>query len=351
MTITMTPGSSEARSSPQPAPAPRHVDHARNIRVAVRARSRELRAKHPILAHQDALGAGILAASALGVVGTAVAYVVGAIAWWIAVPLAAVFMAIAHEIEHDAIHRLYFTRNKKAQHVMFAVVWLLRPYTISPWARRPLHLLHHDVSGTARDLEEKGITNGERWGVRRLVMMIDPAASVLFRLPADPAKRRAKLRFVAKAWFPLTFIALAVWYGFLALGLAHLVTGGAIAGSGALAVVLGALQVLTVVWIGPNVLRVACLHFISSNMHYYGDVEEGNVVEQTQVLNRWWLLPVQLFCCNFGSTHGIHHFVPGDPFYVRQMTAKAAHEVMRDNGVRFNDLGTFRRANRLRPTP
>jgi hypothetical protein len=41
--------------------------------------------------------------------------------------------------------------------------------------------------------------------------MIDPLASVLLRLPADPATRRRKLRFIAKAWFPLTFIALAVW--------------------------------------------------------------------------------------------------------------------------------------------
>jgi hypothetical protein len=95
------------------------------------------------------------------------------------------------------------------------------------------------------------------------------------------------------------------------------------------------------------VLRGACLHFISSNMHYFGDVEEGNIVQQTQVLNRWYLAPLQLFCANFGSTHGIHHFVPSDPFYVRQLTARAAHRAMRDNGVRFNDLGTFRRANRF----
>jgi hypothetical protein len=38
--------------------------------------------------------------------------------------------------------------------------------------------------------------------------------------------------------------------------------------------------------------------------------------------------------------------VPNDPFYVRQLTAEAAHAVMAENGVRFNDLGTFRRANR-----
>ena len=56
--------------------------------------------------------------------------------------------------------------------------------------------------------------------------------------------------------------------------------------------------------------------------------------------------PLQLFCFNFGSTHAIHHFVVREPFYIRQMTAPAAHAVMREMGVRFNDFGTFRRANR-----
>jgi fatty acid desaturase len=345
MTATLLPHAAEAPAPP--APPDSHTEQARNIRVAVRARSRELRARHRILAHQDALGAGFLALAAVGVLGVAVAYALGAIAWWFAVPAAAVFMSIAHEIEHDTIHRLYFTRNKRAQHTMFGIVWLLRPYTISPWARRPLHLLHHEVSGTPRDVEERGITNGEPWGLKRLVMMIDPLAAVLLRLPADPGRRRAKLRFVAKAWFPLTYVALGTWYSFLGLGIARLVTGGALATSGPVGATFTVAQFLTVVWIGPNVLRVACLHFITSNMHYYGDVEEGNVVQQTQVLNRWWLAPLQLFCCNFGSTHGIHHFVPTDPFYVRQLTAKVAHQAMRDNGVRFNDLGTFQRANRL----
>lgn len=101
-----------------------------------------------------------------------------------------------------------------------------------------------------------------------------------------------------------------------------------------------------VVWIGPNLLRSFCLHFVSSNMHYFGDVEDGNVIQQTQVLNPWWLLPVQLFCFSFGSTHAIHHFVVKEPFYLRQWTARQAHAVMREMGVRFNDFGTFRRANR-----
>jgi hypothetical protein len=36
-----------------------------------------------------------------------------------------------------------------------------------------------------------------------------------------------------------------------------------------------------------------------------------------------------------------------EPFYIRQMTVSVAHKVMREMGVRFNDFGTFRRANRF----
>ncbi len=67
----------------------------------------------------------------------------------------------------------------------------------------------------------------------------------------------------------------------------------------------------------------------------------GNVIQQTQVLNPWWMWPLQAFCFNFGSTHGIHHFVVKEPFYIRQMTAKVAHKVMAEMGVRFNDFGTL----------
>ncbi|MOA18509.1 hypothetical protein D3C78_1388310 [compost metagenome] len=38
-----------------------------------------------------------------------------------------------------------------------------------------------------------------------------------------------------------------------------------------------------------------------------------------------------------------------EPFYIRQMTASVAHKVMREMGVRFNDIGTFARANRWHP--
>ena len=100
-----------------------------------------------------------------------------------------------------------------------------------------------------------------------------------------------------------------------------------------------------------NTLRGACLFFISSNMHYYGDIDHRNVMQQCQVLDVWWLWPFQAFCFNFGSTHAIHHFAVKEPFYIRQWTAPVAHQVMRDMGVRFNDLGAFRRDNRWGPSP
>lgn len=103
---------------------------------------------------------------------------------------------------------------------------------------------------------------------------------------------------------------------------------------------------LAVIWIIPNFIRSFSLQFVSSNMHYYGDIDPRDVIKQTQVLNPWWTVPFQLFCCNFGSTHAIHHFVVKEPFYIRQLTSKTAHKVMKEVGVRFNDIGTFKRMNR-----
>src|ERR1700761_5109475 len=95
------------------------------------------------------------------------------------------------------------------------------------------------------------------------------------------------------------------------------------------------LNTVAVVYLLPNVIRQASINIVSSSMHYFGDVE--GIVDQTQVLNHWYFWPLQLFCANFGSTHGIHHFVISQPFYLRQMVAGLAHQAMRKYGVRFND--------------
>jgi hypothetical protein len=85
---------------------------------------------------------------------------------------------------------------------------------------------------------------------------------------------------------------------------------------------------------------------VSSNLHYFGDVDPRDTRRQTQVWTAWWTWPLQIFCFNFGGTHAIHHFVVQEPFYVRQLVARDAYVVLRAHGVRFNDFGTFLRANR-----
>ena len=94
-------------------------------------------------------------------------------------------------------------------------------------------------------------------------------------------------------------------------------------------------------------IRQACLQVLSSCMHYYGGVE--STAQETQVLSKWYWLPLQLFSCNFGSSHAIHHFFVAQPFYLRELVRRDAHAAMRSHGVRFDDLGTFSRANRWGP--
>ena len=100
----------------------------------------------------------------------------------------------------------------------------------------------------------------------------------------------------------------------------------------------------------PNVIRQASVQILSSTMHYYGDDVES-VVQQTQVLSKWYWQPLQLLSCNFGKSHAIHHFVVDQPFYLRELVRRDAHAAMRNHGVRFDDVGTFRRANRWGPMP
>ncbi len=320
------------------------------IKAVVTAEGQRLRARFPILRHQDAIGVAILAFAWAGIIACGAAYYLGLLSAWLCIPLVAFFASLTHELEHDLIHWMYFRKNKLAHHAMMTLVWLARPTTINPWARRHLHFNHHKFSGQQNDLEERAITNGERWGLRRLLMTGDNVLSVGLRAGKVPRDKRLKL-FVraAAAYFPLGWIQIGVWYsfiGFHALDGAATLAGATLSWPAWIVIAMRGVDFLTVTLIAPNVLRSFCLHFVSSNMHYYGDVEPDNVIQQTQVLNRWWMTPFHLFCFNFGSTHAIHHFVVKEPFYIRQMTAPVAHRVMREMGVRFNDVGTFRRANR-----
>lgn len=328
-----------------------------------------LKARHPILQHQDAIGAGIMALSLAGMIGSGVAYYHGLIAWWACIPLVALFASFIHELEHDLIHLMYFRKKPWANTLMLLIGWVARPSTINPLVRRRLHLHHHKHSGTESDLEERGITNGEPWGLRRLLMTGDNMLAVYLRplktrrmvrefikaqKTNDPAEIKALVKEQVRGYWPLGNLHYLLWHSFIAFHAVDLTAaalGAPIAWSATVQSVMGMVNFLAVVWLAPSALRTFCLHFVSSNMHYYGDVEDENIMQQCQVWNAWWLAPFHLFCFNFGSTHAIHHFVVAQPFYVRQMVARDAHRVMREMGVRFNDFATFRRANSYYPRP
>ncbi|HVU00149.1 MAG TPA: fatty acid desaturase [Polyangiaceae bacterium] len=318
-------------------------ERARLVRIntAIRAAARDLRARHGFLRHQDAIGFSLLAASAGASAAAGLLYARGILPGFVCLLAVALATSIAHEIEHDLIHQLYFRKNRVLHSLMMAVCWVLRPNTINPWLRRDLHLHHHKVSGTVTDLEERAITNGERFDAKRLLMMADGVLSMLLRIGSAGKRRNTVLVKFFAGYFPLGWVHFSLVYGFFAVHAAR-----ALFGAAAFSGWTHGYDVLVVAWLLPNVLRSFCLNFMSSNMHYFGDVESGNVLQQVQVLNAKRFLPLQLFCFNFGSTHAIHHFVANEPFYVRQWTAPAAHRALRENGIPFNDLGTFRRANR-----
>lgn len=338
---------------------------ADHIRAVVLQAGVDLRARHTWLRHQDAIGATILTVSLLGMLASGWAYVQGMIPWWLCVPITAVFASFIHELEHDLIHQMYFRSKPWANTLMLMLGWLARANTVNPLIRRELHLHHHKFSGTKSDLEERGITNGEPWGVRRLLGTMDNLLGVALRpltmrkalhhyiKAHHPTSRGEYIRMAKRqssAFFPLAnvyYLAFYTWLISHVLAWALPLLGYAPHGPQWLASLMPVLDVAAVVYMLPNLLRTFSIQFISSNMHYYGDIESRNVMQQCQVLNPWWLMPLQLFCFNFGSTHAIHHFAVKEPFYVRQWNAGIAHKVMREMGVRFNDFGTFRRANRF----
>ncbi|MCF5142042.1 fatty acid desaturase [Pseudomonas sp. PA-6-1D] len=310
-----------------------------------------LRERYPILLRQDALGASVMVFSLVGMVITGGLYIKGFIPAWLCIFINALLTSLIHEIEHDLIHRLYFRKKPLAHNAMMFFCWLARPGMPSPWLRRSLHFHHHKESGTDSDVEAWITTSGSPWGILRLLKLMDGFIFGFLNAIFAPGWRQ-KIKLLGKIIrlnTPFGLLYWGCWYVFL--GYHATVWFGSIMGqevhpSAATPGLIEIVNSAVVILIAPNLIRQFCLFFISSNMHYYGDVAARNPLQQTQVMNPWWLWPFQMFCFNFGSTHSIHHFVVRDPFYLRQMTAPHAHKVMAQAGVRFNDFGTYKRANR-----
>jgi hypothetical protein len=337
------------------------------IRKEIAQSYKDFKQKYPIFKHQNAIGLIIFLTSVSMICIASFLYLKGNISIFLLIPFNAFWMGILHELEHDMIHWMYFRKNKFVYNTMLFVIWILRPLTINPWLRRDLHFHHHKYSGTLHDVEERGVTNGEKWTIKRLITTPDLLLGGILRantirkdiiheIQVGNLSKEQALRFKeikTYAMIPFGLISHLLWYVFLFHVLIHFFTNLFDVPYSSPSIIQNQmwwLQPFVVILILPNLLRQFALHFITSNMHYFGDVESGNVIQQTQILNIWWTFPLQLFCFFFGWTHAIHHFVVNETFYVRHLNRKKAHKVMKEYGVRFNDLGTFKRANRFNKT-
>ncbi|PJZ24061.1 fatty acid desaturase [Leptospira hartskeerlii] len=315
----------------------------------IRRSDSKLRKRFSFLKYQNAIGFGITMGSAFGMILLGSLYVMDVIPFWACIIGNGILASFLHEMEHDLIHSIYFKENPKMQNFLFWMVWLFRANTVNPWFRKEIHLLHHKLSGNIEDIEERFISNGMPWGIRRILVMIDPIMAVVLQ---GPKIRKDAIRYLAKIKAkpikgPYRLMYLLLWYLFLIWGSISLINwalGSPMQETGVTAYIHNLLNTAAVVYLIPCWLRQSAIQIVSSNMHYYGDVK--SLYQQTQVLDSWWVLPLHLFCFNFGATHGIHHFVVTQPFYLRQAVASKVKPFLKKYGIRFNDFESMTRANR-----
>ena len=320
-------------------------ERSRRIRRWIRRGESRLLKRHAFLKHSDAIGGGLALLSASGMVGLGGLYATGHVSAWVCFLGNAFLASILHEIEHDSIHYLYFKTRPWLLDALLLLCWAFRGNVIHGWYRRAIHFHHHRASGTSTDVEERLLGLGQPWGLRRLLGTVDGAMAFLLHARTlereVPGFRRRELALASLPFYPLFAFVLVSFLVYHALAL---VPG--YEPSAWLASVLPGVNVLAVAWVFPNYLRQAALQVVSSNVHYYEDVR--SIGEETQVLRPLFLWPLQLFCFNFGTTHSFHHYVVEQPFYLRQLLSPWVLPALRKYGVRFNDVGTFFRANRFR---
>ncbi|MBF7074477.1 fatty acid desaturase [Glaciecola sp. MH2013] len=316
----------------------------KTIVKAIKDEERNLRQKYPILSYQNALGLTILLLSFSALVGLGVLYYLAIIPAWLCVVLAAVVTSISHELEHDLIHKQYFSKFPIVHNFMMLVVWLMRPNTINPWYRRQIHLHHHKVSGTEQDLEERLVGNGIKNPFLRFLVIVDGLLGLVFN-SARFKKEIKDFSFsrVFNAGFPITTAYFIVLYSVVIFHLVNFIVPiEGMMPAWAMST-MNVFEFLMITLVLPNIIRSSSLNFVTSSMHYYGGV--NNVFEQTHVLTSRLFAPFHLFCFNFGKTHTIHHFVPNQPFYLRQAISAKILKVMKEHGVRFNDFASIKNAN------
>ena len=324
-------------------------DANRRIRRRIRLAEQKLLDRGSIGERRNLMGSLLFTISSLGMLGFGWLYWTDRIGAVTCILVNAFLASILHEIEHDLIHKLYFGGRSRverlAHHSLMLFVWLFRGNVIHGWFRRRMHLEHHRLSGTEGDIEERLLGLGMPMSLRRLLIMID--GSMAYFLGARALEKELphfNRRSLLWASLPVYPVFACVLWAFLLMHGFRLVSGSFPSGA---ELWLPWIELLAVAWVFPNYLRQAALQIVSSNVHYFADVP--NLRGETQVLRPLFFWPLQLFCFNFGTTHIFHHFVPDQPFYIRQWITPVVLPTLRACGVRFNDIGTFWRANRFRP--
>jgi fatty acid desaturase len=134
----------------------------RTIILEVREIYESYRSKNTWTTHQDIIGLGILISCQALLIGLSYAWFIGFFPTWLTIVSIAFITSILHELEHDLIHDLYFKRTPLLYHFMMLGVYIFRPISLNPWIRKYWHHFHHQHSGMPFDIEERGITNGDR---------------------------------------------------------------------------------------------------------------------------------------------------------------------------------------------
>eukprot|EP01027_Heterolobosea_sp_BB2_P025276 GEZU01038787.1.p1 GENE.GEZU01038787.1~~GEZU01038787.1.p1 ORF type:complete len:373 (-),score=133.48 GEZU01038787.1:249-1367(-) len=323
-------------------------ERIRAIRKTIRTEEDNLRKKYTWLRHQNILGLSWFLVSLFAMVIVSYLYLRRMLHWGLSIPLIAIALSIFHELEHDLIHNLYFKGRKWVQDLMFLTIWISKGH-LNPWYRRWIHLRHHNNSGSRQDIEERLIGIGQPVGYKRIIATFHPLGSTFFFADIKKDNPDFNSTYTTLMSLPVMGVFIAFIHLFHEyLRLQYGITFGAYDWVNLLpAWGWPIVRDVAVLWVLPNTLRQACLNLMATYSHYFDDVPVRNVYYQNQILNHWALLPFNLFCFNFGSTHIIHHYVTDQPFYLRQMLASAAHAEIIKQGARHNDIGIVLRNNRF----
>lgn len=339
-----------------PVPIPRDEDKAvraeKEICREIKVVEADLRKRYPWLRYQDTLGVVLMIGSMLGV----------AAGYWLhlsdeddvgrsilAVLAIVFFTSILHEMEHDLIHSLYFSRMSFLKDLSFLIIWIAK-LNANPWWRKTMHLKHHIYSGLACDAEERLIGLGLPFGILRMIVTMHPMGALLITANVKEDSPYFDSKQMA-LWSALSVtINMIMNKLFLAYVVAMYVYGDSYCAH------LPFLPPWLYWWVKkfhllsflPNCIRQSSIVLMSTLSHYYGDIPAKSVFYQNQILDHWALLPLQFGCFNFGATHIVHHYVPNQPFYLRQMVySSGVREFMIRQGVRHNDLSIGARSNRF----